>query len=480
MIREIAIAFARLVFVCPTTTSFPPSVPNITSITPLTTSTPNVFSVGRFLRVQVDKTMQACAPRDSGSPPSAVETVNEGGGCRHHSLEEPGQDAVDEEQQPPARAADTTTRRSASKPPTQLYTISYLILFSIIGTLARVGLKALTAYPGAPISFTVIWANFGGCIVMGFLSEDQMLFSQHDYRDGRSGSSGSRSNGKKKKKKVDEETGPPMMAVAAAEKKAHMALKKTIPLYIGLATGFCGSFTSFSSYIADAFFAISDDLPTAGVSGTAPRRGGGDSLMALLAVVISTASLSISGLFLGAHLATGLDPWTPSLRYSRTHRVLDPLAVFLGWGAWIGAVFLAVFPPHDVWRGRVVFSLVFAPPGCLARFYLSARLNARIPSFPLGTFCANILGTAILGMAWDIAHVPVGGVVGCQVLQGVEDGFCGCLTTVSTWGAELITLRRRHSYVYGSTSVAAALAVMIAIMGGLRWSHGFQGLLCST
>lgn len=33
---------------------------------------------------------------------------------------------------------------------TQIYTLSYLILFSIFGTLARLGLQALTSYPGAP------------------------------------------------------------------------------------------------------------------------------------------------------------------------------------------------------------------------------------------------------------------------------------------------------------------------------------------
>ncbi len=50
--------------------------------------------------------------------------------------------------------------------------------------------------------------------------------------------------------------------------------------------------------------------------------------------------------------------------------------------------------------------------------------------------------------------------------SGIEDGFCGCLTTVSTWVAELAALRRRHAYIYGATSFLVALALMVAIMGG--------------
>ncbi|KAK3680177.1 hypothetical protein LTR78_000554 [Recurvomyces mirabilis] len=59
---------------------------------------------------------------------------------------------------------------------TELYTISYLIFFSILGTLARLGLQWLTFYPRAPIVTPVIWANFAGSMFMGFLAEDQGLF----------------------------------------------------------------------------------------------------------------------------------------------------------------------------------------------------------------------------------------------------------------------------------------------------------------
>lgn len=367
-----------------------------------------------------------------------------------------------------------TMEKPVSKGATQFITLSYLIFFSLLGTLARVGLTALTIYPGAPVIFSTLWANVGGSIIIGFLSEDRKLF-RHEL-----GVSTIDQKLARAKKKDDEEGGLGLeeeVVDLVEAKKAHMAMKKTIPLYIGLATGFCGSFTSFSSFIRDGFLAMSNNMVVPG-EGHPKSRNGGYSFMALLAVLIATISLSLSGLIFGTHLAEACEWFTPSISSKFMRKVLDLLAVVVGWGCWIGAVLMAIFPPREVWRGQVVFSLIFAPLGCIARFYLAIGLNGKLPKFPLGTFAANVLGTAVLGMGWDIAHVPLGGVIGCQVLQGIEDGFCGCLTTVSTWVAELSSLRKRNAYIYGAASVVVSLAVMIAIMGGLAWSDGFGVLAC--
>lgn len=119
------------------------------------------------------------------------------------------------------------------------------------------------------------------------------------------------------------------------------------------------------------------------------------------------------------------------------------------------------------------------------RYYISLLLNTKIPSFPLGTFVCNMFGTAVLGMSYDLQRVAIGGVaggsvVGCQVLQGVEDGFCGALTTVSTWMLELDTLKRGHAYVYGASSVVAGLSIITVIMGSVRWSIGWEAVACVT
>ena len=394
--------------------------------------------------------------------------------------EEEEQQHHHEERQDAVRRSETTDGKHPPKlspTATQLYTISYLIFFSFLGTLARLGLQALTFYPGSPVIFSEIWANFSGCLLTGFLIEDRKLF-----RDEWGIPTYHQALEKAKAGNQGEQDGSSHVEMEAA-KKAHNATKKTIPLYIGLTTGMCGCFTSFSSFIRDIFLALSNALPPPDHNAIVARNGG-HSFMALLAVIIATVAICMGGLFVGAHIAIATERFMPSIPFKFGRKWMDPSIVFLSFGCWIGAVFLAIFPPdrysaaNEIWRGRAVFALVFAPLGCLVRFYLSSWLNGKIPSFPLGTFTANMSGTVILGMCWDLQHVPLGGVVGCQVLQGIQDGFCGCLTTVSTWVGELSTLRRRHAYMYGGLSIAIALAFLVVIMGSMKWTIGFRELVC--
>ncbi|OKL57760.1 hypothetical protein UA08_07000 [Talaromyces atroroseus] len=426
--------------------------------------------------------------------------------------------------EPPVERAEPSPRQpsKAELPPlsawaTRLYTVSYLIFFAIFGTLARLGLQALTEFPGAPVITGVLWANVGGCILMGFFIEDRNIFREEWGRS---------------PPDADVSQQPRRQASTTSQDKQtikkHKTVKKSIPLYIGLTTGFCGSFTSFSSFIRDVFLALSNDLsdPSLAAStsgnGIVDGRPRGDSFMAVVAVLALTVSLSIVAFYLGAHLALALDPWMPTVPFRFTRNVLDRLVVFLGWGCWLGAVIMSIWPPHNSWRSDALFAIVFAPLGCLFRFYMSLLLNARIPVFPLGTFAVNIIGTGVLGMCYDLQHVSGIGaptpslygwdptasssrdslfpgitselqstarsiLVSCQVLQGVMDGFCGATTTVSTWIAELTSIgvgtkskRRRFAwaYFYAAASMGVAFALLVVVMGSVRWSRGFDTPYC--
>jgi CrcB protein len=400
----------------------------------------------------------------------------------------------------------------ASRLATELYTSSYLIFFSIWGTLARLGLQALTFYPGAPVVISVLWPNFAGAFVLGFLAEDRRLFREEwgshkpdtpsfdpKTRDTMSPTS-EKFHFANRRGHRDEDQ--PSQVVS------HGKVKKTIPLFIGLATGFCGSFTSFSSFMRDVFLTLSNNLPTP-INHTYPQgftippttdaihRASGYSFMAVVAVILLTICLSVGALRFGAHFAILLDPYLPTIRFHFLRRFIDPVFVFLGWGIWLGAIFMTIWPPDrpsgpqsqgswdlETWRGQALFACAFAPVGCLLRFYISLYLNGFSVSFPLGTFAVNIFGTAVEGMAFDLQHVPIvnslvgGGRVPCQVLQGVMDGFCGCLTTVSTWAAELNGLKRHHAYVYGISSIVGGLSLMVAIMGSVRWTVGWSDPVC--
>ena len=358
-----------------------------------------------------------------------------------------------------------------SSPVTTLYTVSHLVFFSIFGTLARLGLEAITFYPSAPIISAVVWANLGGSFIVGFLVEDRRIFREEW---GKFSSCDTWSFHPTAMESNDKDE------IRRAFRN-HDKVKRTIPLFIGLATGFCGCFTSFSSFIRDAFLALSNGLPSpAQTPPMIPSRNGGYGVESVLAIIIIHVTAPLSAFRVGGHLASAIDPVTPTLPFRSIRTVLDPLSVLLGFGSWTGAVLLTIFPPRQYWRGRVTFALVFAPVGCLVRFYAAKYLNGRIPSFPLGTFAVNISGTIILGICFDLQHARPASedAMSCQVLQGLMDGFCGSATTVSTWVAELSVLTRRQSYIYGSTTVVVAVSFLIVIMGSLQWSRGFQTPVC--
>ncbi|KAL4912262.1 CrcB-like protein-domain-containing protein [Aspergillus aurantiobrunneus] len=397
---------------------------------------------------------------ETQAPPPTTETAPQRRFSSSLTKPEEGPEEAYPERQGPAL-------KPLSSSATYFYTLSYLVFFSIFGTLARLGLQALTFYPGAPVVTGVLWANVGGSLLMGFFLEDKNIFRE-EWGNPRKENENSISN------PTDEES------------KRHKSTKKTIPLYIGLTTGFCGSVTSFSSVIRDVFLALSNDLPNPSSPTSASAPNGGFSFMALVAVLLTEVALSLAALICGSHLALALDHihLPPTIPFRLTRRIIDPLFAFLAWGCWLGSIFLAIFPPSgkDAWRGRAVFAIIFAPLGCLLRFYLSLFLNARIPHFPLGTFAVNIVGTIILAMCYDLQHVDGVGasvLVSCQVLQGVMDGFCGSATTVSTWVAELNGLAKRlHAYMYGAMSASVALAFFVIITGSLRWTVGFVTPVC--
>lgn len=170
--------------------------------------------------------------------------------------------------------------------------------------------------------------------------------------------------------------------------------------------------------------------------------------------------------------------------HSATTPWLDLSCLALGLALWVGAALLcALYAP---WR-HVTFSLVLAPPGTILRWYLS-RLNAHPRSnrlrLPLGTLAANLLATAIVCAAFVLQRVgraPGVGTrgaftaLGCAAAYGLEQGFCGCLSTISTFAVELRACRPRHAVWYASASWLAGIALCVVLIGGPWWSIGMDG-----
>ena len=90
-----------------------------------------------------------------------------------------------------------------------------------------------------------------------------------------------------------------------------------------------------------------------------------------------------------------------------------------------------------MWKPVLAISLG-AALGALFRWQLGIRLNALLPSMPPGTLAANIVGGFIVGLA--IAYFAQSPTLSPEWRLFIITGFCGGLTTFSTFSAEVVTL----------------------------------------
>ena len=103
----------------------------------------------------------------------------------------------------------------------------------------------------------------------------------------------------------------------------------------------------------------------------------------------------------------------------------------------------------------------FAAVGCGAafgawlRWGLSAWLNARLPTFPLGTLASNLIGGYLVGFA--VAYFLVRHDLPPEWRLFVVTGFLGGLTTFSTFSAEVTELLARGDYAAGIALAALHL-----------------------
>ncbi|SPO22196.1 uncharacterized protein UTRI_02206_B [Ustilago trichophora] len=332
--------------------------------------------------------------------------------------------------------------------------LGLLAFAAIWGTLAREGFVALNTYDGQSV-FPLVWAQAVGCLIMG-------------------------------------------LAIGAANRRAIEG--RYPPAYIMITTGFCGSVTTFSKWMLDVFRAfgnqehwhrhglhnVMDALTQTGVTlGMAIVSVAAGVALSEVINVESLIGAVRSGIHSSSHLPRSgdtqneknINPKEPGQTL-----LLDTSMFLLGLLFWIASALLCgLYPPFR----RVTFGLILAPPGAILRWYLS-RYNthplSKRYSLPLGTLAANLLGTAIICAAFTASRAGsrprsfAGGLTGCQALQGFEDGFCGCLSTVSTFAVELRTIKpRRKAIRYAVVSWLVGVLICVLLVGAPWWSDGMDG-----
>ena len=119
---------------------------------------------------------------------------------------------------------------------------------------------------------------------------------------------------------------------------------------------------------------------------------------------------------------------------------------------------------------------VGASLGALLRWWLGLVLNGLFPTIPPGTLAANLVGGYLVGLA--IAFFATYSAIAPEWRLLVITGFCGGLTTFSTFSAELVGLLQQGRAAWALAAAAAHLAgsvlttfAGIATMVWLRHPH---------
>jgi CrcB protein len=126
-----------------------------------------------------------------------------------------------------------------------------------------------------------------------------------------------------------------------------------------------------------------------------------------------------------------------------------------------------------MWRSFIAVS-VGGVLGCLLRWCLAIFLNRYFPTIPPGTLAANLIGCYIIGMA--IAFFTAYPTFAPEWRLLVTTGFCGGLTTFSTFSAEVVILLQsgRTAWALGAVAAhfAGSLLMTFAGIATVVWLKG--------
>ena len=283
-----------------------------------------------------------------------------------------------------------------------------LIFFSIIGALFRIWITQVETYNGQPVS-NIIYAQYIGCFIMGIILENKINI----------------------------------------ELFCHT-------LFIGLSTGLCGSITTFSGVMLNAnieFFNMKGN-----------DRNVLFDIMAGIDIYFIGFGMSFVGFLMGKHLNIIYNK--EKNRVSRKQLIYnkktwlnfktiskaDLLIMICGFSSLI--VLIVLLTMINIQK-EYIFAMIFAPIGSVIRWQCG-KFNRNKFMFPVGTLLVNVTGTLIIGLFYLLPKLNDPSTFVCSIIVGLINGFCGCLTTISTWVVEITGMTKKNGYVYGLISISLA------------------------
>lgn len=334
------------------------------------------------------------------------------------------------------------------------------ITSTILGQYARAGTTALADYkPSYVASGSVIWSNFAACMLMGLMQE-----------------------------------------LHAAEWFTDPTVK---PFFTAITTGFCGCYSSFSTLMLETFEHSASLTPSDIQHGTKlPNRAYG--IMEFLSVVLTQLLGSMGAYLFGRGIAKSIvvpltsfetvekredtpsparvpKPWVRTFVWT-TQILLNVLAIPL-----IALIIVLTCVYGNYSRGSWTLPALFAIFGKYLRYYLSVSFNGLIKDFPVGTFIANqsavifvsVFELVLRGRKNYHEILPVTHTVNsCHVISALLSGFCGALSTTSTFINEGYNLEFNHMLIYFASTIATAYCLLVIILGSYAWTRGLTLPLC--
>eukprot|EP00924_Labyrinthula_sp_SR-Ha-C_P006945 snap_masked-scaffold_8-processed-gene-5.31-mRNA-1 protein AED:0.39 eAED:0.39 QI:0/0/0/0.5/1/1/2/0/367 len=216
-------------------------------------------------------------------------------------------------------------------------------------------------------------------------------------------------------------------------------------LSLGISTGFCGSLTTLSGLLNEAGqFILLDEVEEKDNCTDFFKISKQEISFRTVENIFNGFCVSFAGWFLGKHLENKIS--TSFEGFSRKNgneevksEVPQTIIVsFLSLNSTI-VVLLVLDLSYKNFLSKTVleflFSLLFAPFGALTRYVLG-RLNRPEEAIKKGTLAANVLGCFLIAVFTALSFEENKRNVN-SLFIGFMDGFCGSLTTVSTFVSEM-------------------------------------------